>query len=34
MYGVAISLEVGQDLPVADYEEIRTRLRAAVRVAP
>jgi hypothetical protein len=34
MYGVAISLEVGQDIPVAVYEEVRTRLRAAVRVAP
>ena len=34
MYGAAISIEVGQDVPVAVYEEIRTRLRAAVRVAP
>jgi hypothetical protein len=34
MYGVAISIEVGQDIPVTVYEEIRTRLRAAVRVAP
>jgi hypothetical protein len=34
MYGVAISIEVGQDVPVTVYEEIRTRLRAAVRVAP
>jgi hypothetical protein len=33
MYGVAISIEVGQDVPVAVYEEIRTQLRAAVRVA-
>ena len=33
-YGVAISIEVGQDIPVPVYEEIRTRLRAAVRVAP
>jgi hypothetical protein len=34
MYGVAISIEVGQDIPVAVYEEVRTRLRAAVRVIP
>jgi hypothetical protein len=34
MYGVAISLEVGQDIPIAVYEEVRTRLRAAVRVVP
>jgi hypothetical protein len=34
MYGVAISIEVGQDVPVAVYDEVRTRLRAAVRVAP
>jgi hypothetical protein len=32
MYGVAISIEVGQDVAVPVYEEIRTRLRAAVRV--
>jgi hypothetical protein len=32
MYGVAISVEVGQDVPVAVYEEIRDQLRAAVRV--
>jgi hypothetical protein len=34
MYGVAISMEVGQDIPVTVYEEVRTRLRAAVRVRP
>ena len=34
MYGVALSVEVGQDVPVTVYEEIRTRLRAAVRVTP
>jgi hypothetical protein len=34
MYGVAISIEVGQDVPVAVYDEIRAQLRAAVRVAP
>jgi hypothetical protein len=33
MYGVAISVEVGQEVAVPVYEEIRTRLRAAVRVA-
>jgi hypothetical protein len=32
MYGVAISIEVGQDVAIPVYEEIRTRLRAAVRV--
>jgi Subtilase family len=34
MYCVAISVEVGQDVAVPVYEEVRTRLRAAVRVAP
>ena len=34
MYGVAVSVEVGQNIPVTAYEEIRTRLRAAVRVTP
>ena len=32
MYGVAISVEVGQGVAVPVYEEIRNRLRAAVRV--
>lgn len=34
MYAIAVSIEVGQDVPVAVYEEVRTRLRAAVRVVP
>jgi hypothetical protein len=32
MYGVALSIEVGQDVAVPGYEELRMRLRAAVRV--
>lgn len=32
MYAVAISIEVGQDVPVAVYEGIKTRLPAVVRV--
>jgi hypothetical protein len=34
MYGVTISVEVGQDVAVPVYEEVKTRLRAAVRVVP
>ena len=33
-YAVAVTLEVGQDVPVPVYERIRARLRAAVALAP
>jgi hypothetical protein len=32
MYAVALSIEVGQDVPIAVYEEIRSALRAGIRV--
>jgi hypothetical protein len=31
-YGIAVSIEVGQDINVSVYEEVRARLRTGVRV--